>query len=185
MIEQTIPVFEATAYHQSKFVKVTNENAIGSWSIFFFYPRDFTFICPTELEDMNKHYQEFKKIDVEVFAVSTDSHFVHKAWHDSSPVIGKIQFPMLGDPTWRMTRDFGALSEVNGEALRATFLADPEGKIKVYEIHSDGIGRSARDFSRKVRAAQFVANNDGSVCPAAWEEGSPTLKPSIDLVGKI
>ena len=185
MINQSIPPFGATAYHQNKFEEISDETIKGSWAIFLFYPRDFTFICPTELQDMSKYYDEFKQLGVEIYAVSTDSHHVHKAWHDNSEAVGKTKFPMIGDPTGAITRGFQVMIEESGEAHRATFLIDPEGLIKVVEIHADNIGRSAKDFLRKVKAAQYVANSDGEVCPAAWEPGDKTLKPGIDLVGKI
>ena len=184
-INQTIPEFKAQAFHNGEFKEITSEDVKGKWSIFLFYPADFTFVCPTELEDMANHYEELQKLGVEVYAVSTDTHFVHKAWHDSSPAIGKINYPMIGDPTGTITRGFGVMIEEEALALRGTFLANPEGVIKVCEIHDLGIGRSAKDMLRKVKAAQYVASHDGEVCPAAWEEGQETLTPSLDLVRKI
>jgi peroxiredoxin (alkyl hydroperoxide reductase subunit C) len=184
-INQSIPEFTAEAFHEGEFRTISSEDVKGKWSIFLFYPADFTFVCPTELEDMANHYEELKSLGVEVYSVSTDTHFVHKAWHDASDAVGKIRFPMLGDPTGKITRGFDVMIEEEALALRGTFLADPEGIIKVAEIHDLGIGRSAKDMVRKVKAAQYVANNDGEVCPAAWEEGQKTLTPSLDLVGKI
>lgn len=184
-INQTIPDFKAEAFHNGDFTTITSDDVKGKWSIFLFYPADFTFVCPTELEDMAKHYDELQQLGVEVYSVSTDTHFVHKAWHDASDAIGKIQYPMIGDPTGAITRGFDIMIEEEGKALRGTFLADPEGVIKVAEIHDLGIGRSSKDMLRKVKAAQYVATHDGEVCPAAWEEGEKTLTPSLDLVGKI
>lgn len=185
MINKPIPEFKAQAFHKGEFKEVTSEDVKGKWSIFLFYPADFTFVCPTELEDMAGFYPELQKMDVEVYSVSTDTHFVHKAWHDTSDAIGKISFPMIGDPTGVITRGFGVMIEEEGVALRGTFLANPEGIVKVSEVHDLGIGRSAKDMVRKVKAAQYVANHDGEVCPAAWEQGEETLTPSLDLVGKI
>ncbi|MBE7638353.1 peroxiredoxin [Sneathiella sp. P13V-1] len=185
MINKSIPEFTTEAFHNGEFKTVSSEDVKGKWSIFLFYPADFTFVCPTELEDMANHYEELQGLGVEVYAVSTDSHFVHKAWHDASDAIGKINYPMLGDTTGAITRGFDVMIEEAGQALRGTFLANPEGIIKVAEIHDLGIGRSAKDMVRKVKAAQYVAANDGEVCPAAWEEGQATLTPSLDLVGKI
>jgi peroxiredoxin (alkyl hydroperoxide reductase subunit C) len=185
IINQTIPEFKAQAYQGGEFKTITSNDIKGKWSVFFFYPADFTFVCPTELGDLADHYQELKGMDVEVYSVSTDTHFVHKAWHDTSDTIKKIEFPMLADPTGAITRGFGVMIEEEGLALRGTFVADPEGKIKVMEIHDLGIGRSAKDLVRKVKAAQYVAANDGEVCPAKWQPGEATLKPSLDLVGKI
>lgn len=185
MINQPIPEFTAEAFHNGEFRTITSDDVKGKWAIFLFYPADFTFVCPTELEDMANHYEELQGLDVEVYSVSTDRHFVHKAWHDSSEAIGKINYPMIGDPTGVISRGFDVLVEEEGLALRGTFLVDPEGIIKVAEIHDLGIGRSAKDMVRKVKAAQYVATHDGEVCPAAWEQGQETLTPSLDLVGKI
>lgn len=185
LINQSIPEFKAEAFHNGEFKTITSDDVKGKWSIFLFYPADFTFVCPTELEDMAKHYEELQALGVEVYSVSTDTHFVHKAWHDSSEAIGKINYPMIGDPTGKITRGFDVMIEEDGVALRGTFLANPEGIIKVSEVHDLGIGRSAKDMLRKVKAAQYVEKHDGEVCPAAWEEGEATLTPSLDLVGKI
>lgn len=185
MINKSIPEFSCEAFHQGEFKTVTTEDVKGNWAIFMFYPADFTFVCPTELEDMAKHHEELLALGVEVYSVSTDTHFTHKAWHDSSDAIGKVTYPMLGDPTGTITRGFDVMIEEDGLALRGTFLVNPEGLVKVAEIHDLGIGRSAKDMVRKVKAAQYVATHDGEVCPAAWEEGEKTLTPSLDLVGKI
>lgn len=185
IINQPIPEFTAEAFHNGEFRTITSDDVKGKWAIFLFYPADFTFVCPTELEDMANHYEELQGLDVEVYSVSTDRHFVHKAWHDSSEAIGKINYPMIGDPTGVIARGFDVMVEEEGLALRGTFLVNPEGIIKVAEIHDLGIGRSAKDMLRKVKAAQYVATHDGEVCPAAWEQGQETLTPSLDLVGKI
>lgn len=184
-INDTLPEFKAQAFHNGEFVEIGHEDVLGKWAVFCFYPADFTFVCPTELGDLADHYAQLQELGVEVYSVSTDTHFTHKAWHDASEVIGKITFPMLGDPTGSITRGFGVMIEEEGLALRGTFILDPEGKIKVAEVHDLGIGRSAADLVRKVQAAQYVANNDGEVCPAKWKPGEETLKPSLDLVGKI
>ena len=157
----------------------------GKWVVLFFYPLDFTFVCPTELEDLADRYSEFQKLGVEVYSVSTDTHFAHKAWHDTSDAIKKVRYVMIGDPTGAITRNFQVMIEEEGLALRGTFLVDPEGRIKVCEIHDNGIGRDAGELLRKVKAAQYVATHPGEVCPAKWKEGEKTLKPSLDLVGKI
>ncbi len=185
LINTAVKPFKATAYHQGKFVEVTEADLKGKWSVVCFYPADFTFVCPTELGDLADHYAEFRKIGVEVYSVSTDTHFTHKAWHDTSDTIRKIEYPMIGDPTGAITRNFGVMIEDAGLALRGTFVINPEGVIKVCEIHDLGIGRDASELLRKVKAAQYVANHDGEVCPAKWKEGDKTLKPSLDLVGKI
>lgn len=185
LINTTIKPFKATAFHDGKFVEVTDESVRGKWSVFVFYPADFTFICPTELEDLADRYDEFQKMGVEVYGVSTDTHFAHKAWHDISPAIKKVRYPLVGDPTATLARNFDVLIEEAGLALRGTFVVDPDGRIKLCEIHDTGIGRDAGELVRKVKAAQYVATHPGEVCPAKWQEGEKTLKPSLDLVGKI
>jgi peroxiredoxin (alkyl hydroperoxide reductase subunit C) len=185
IINSTIPDFKVQAYHNGQFKEVTQADLKGKWSIFFFYPADFTFVCPTELGDMADNYAEFQKMGVEVYSVSTDTHFVHKAWHDASETIKKIKYPMLADPTGHLSRSFGVHIEEAGLAYRGTFVVDPNGKIKIAEIHDNGIGRNATELLRKVKAAQFVATHPNEVCPAKWEPGAATLKPGLDLVGKI
>jgi peroxiredoxin len=185
LINSKILPFEAQAFRDGEFVRVTSDDLIGRWSIVFFYPADFTFVCPTELADLADHYDDLRRLGVEVYAVSTDTHFTHKAWHDSSPAISQVRYPMVGDPAHVITRNFGVLRENQGLADRATFLVDPDGVIQVAETTAEGIGRSAAELLRKVKAAQYVAAHPGEVCPAKWEEGASTLAPSLDLVGKI
>ena len=185
IINSQLPEFKVQAYHNGEFKTVSHEDVLGKWAIFFFYPADFTFVCPTELVDVAEKYDKLKAMGVEVYSVSTDSHFVHKAWYDTSDSIKKIQYPMLADPTGVLSRGFGVYIEEDGMAYRGTFVVNPEGKIKVAEIHDNNIGRNADELVRKVEAAQFVATHDGEVCPAKWKAGEETLKPSIDLVGKI
>jgi peroxiredoxin (alkyl hydroperoxide reductase subunit C) len=185
IINFQLPEFSVQAFHEGKFKTVTNNEVKGKWAIFFFYPADFTFVCPTELVDMADKYEQFKALGVEIYSVSTDTHYVHKAWHDTSESIRKIQYPMLADPTGALSRALGVYIENEGVAYRGTFVVNPEGQIKVTEVHDNGIGRNADELLRKVEAAQFVATHDGEVCPAKWKKGDATLKPSIDLVGKI
>ncbi|WP_168582019.1 alkyl hydroperoxide reductase subunit C [Gephyromycinifex aptenodytis] len=184
MNTQILP-FSTTAFKDGEFVDITDEDVKGKWGIFFFYPADFTFVCPTELGDLADYYEELQKLDVEVYSVSTDTHFVHKAWHDASETIGKIKYYMLGDASGAITNNFQNMREGAGLADRATFLVDPEGTIQYIEVTAEGIGRSASELMRKVKAAQYVAAHPGEVCPAKWEEGEGTLKPGLDLVGKI
>ena len=185
LINTQIKPFQATAYKDGDFIEVSDKDLQGKWSVFFFYPADFTFVCPTELGDLADHYEEFQKRGVEIYAVSTDTHFTHKAWHDSSETIGKIKYTMIGDPTGDITRNFEVMREGQGLADRGTFVVDPDGVIQAMEITAEGIGRDAEDLLRKVKAAQYVAQHPGEVCPAAWKEGEETLAPSLDLVGKI
>lgn len=185
LINTEIKPFKATAFHNGKFVDVTEADVKGKWSVFFFYPADFTFVCPTELGDMADKYQAFKEMGAEVYGVSTDTHYVHKAWHDASETIKKIQYPMLADPTGHLSRMFGVYIEDSGMAYRGTFVINPELQVKIAEIHDNGIGRNADELVRKVQAAQFVASHPSEVCPAKWKPGQATLKPGLDLVGKI
>jgi peroxiredoxin (alkyl hydroperoxide reductase subunit C) len=185
IVNSNIKPFKTTAYHNGKFIEVSDADLKGKWSVVFFYPADFTFVCPTELGDLADNYDTFKSLGVEIYSVSTDTHFSHKAWHDSSDTIGKITYPMLGDPTGAITRNFEVMIEEAGLALRGTFVINPEGQIKLCEVHDDGIGRDTKELLRKVQAAQYVAANPGQVCPAKWTPGAATLAPSLDLVGKI
>ena len=185
LINTEVKPFKATAYHNGEFVEVTQDSLKGKWSVVFFYPADFTFVCPTELGDLADNYAEFEKLGVEIYGVSTDTHFTHKAWHDTSDTIKKIQYPLVGDPTGNITRNFEVMIEEAGLADRGTFVIDPNGKIQSVEISAGGIGRDAADLLRKIKAAQYVAAHPGEVCPAKWQEGEKTLKPSLDLVGKI
>jgi peroxiredoxin len=185
LINTEVKPFKANAYHNGKFVTVTNEDLKGKWSVFVFYPADFTFVCPTELGDLADHYAEFRKMGVELYGVSTDTHFTHKAWHDTSDTVKKVQYPLVADPTGLLSRNFEVMIEDEGLALRGTFVINPEGKIKIIEVHDNGIGRDASELLRKVQAAQYVASHPGEVCPAKWTPGAATLAPSLDLVGKI
>jgi peroxiredoxin len=186
-IGKTVESFKASAYNagNGEFIDVTDENMKGQWSVVCFYPADFTFVCPTELEDLQNQYATLKELGVEVYSVSTDTHFTHKAWHDHSDAISSIRYIMIGDPSQKISRNFDVLDEESGLAQRGTFIIDPDGVIQAVEINADGIGRDASTLVGKVKAAQYVRNNPGEVCPAKWEEGSATLKPSLDLVGKI
>jgi peroxiredoxin (alkyl hydroperoxide reductase subunit C) len=185
LINTEIKPFTATAFHNGAFVPVSDADLRGKWSIVFFYPADFTFVCPTELGDLADNYADLQRLGVEVYSVSTDTHFTHKAWHDTSDTIGKIQYPMIGDPTGEITRNFEVMRDGQGLADRGTFVIDPDGIIQVVEITAEGIGRNATELVRKVRAAIYVREHPNEVCPAKWEEGDETLAPSLDLVGKI
>lgn len=184
-IGKQIVDFKVQAFVGDGFTTFSKEDVLGKWSVFFFYPADFTFVCPTELEDLANKYEEFKQLGIEIYSVSTDTHFVHKAWHDTSDTIQKIQYPMLADPTGVLSRGFEVMIEEEGLAERGTFVVNPQGEIVAYEVVAGNVGRNADELLRRVKALQFVAENPSEVCPAKWEEGNKTLKPSIDLVGKI
>ncbi|MES9737823.1 alkyl hydroperoxide reductase subunit C [Peribacillus frigoritolerans] len=185
LINKQVEDFKVQAYHAGEFKEVTLEDVKGKWAVFFFYPADFSFVCPTELADLQDNYETFKEIGCEVYSVSTDTHFSHKGWADATDTIGRIEYPMLADPANVLSRQFGVLIEEDGLALRGTFIVNPEGQIKAYEINDLGIGRNAEELVRKVQAAQFVAEHGDKVCPAKWTPGEDTLEPSLDLVGKL
>lgn len=185
LLQHELTDFTVQAFQNNEFHEVTKADVLGHWSVFFFYPADFTFVCPTELEDLAAKYEDFKKIGCEIYSVSCDTHFVHKAWHDSSEKISKITYPMLADPTHALAKDFDVLIESDGVAERGSFIVDPEGKIVVYEVNAGNIGRNADELFRRLQASQFVAKHGDQVCPAKWQPGAETLKPSLDLVGAL
>ena len=184
-INSQIPAFKAQAFHNGKFVEVTDQTLKGKWSVFIFMPAAFTFNCPTEVEDAADNYEAFQKLGAEVYIVTTDTHFSHKVWHETSPAVGKAKFPLVGDPTHFLTNAFGVHIPEEGLALRGTFVINPEGVVKTIEIPDNAIARDVQETLRKLKAAQYVANNPGEVCPAKWKEGEKTIAPSLDLVGKI
>jgi peroxiredoxin (alkyl hydroperoxide reductase subunit C) len=185
IINTAVQPFKTEAFHNGKFVTVTDETLKGHWSVLIFMPAAFTFNCPTEIEDAADNYAEFQKLGAEVYIVTTDTHFSHKVWHETSPAVGKAKFPLVGDPTHTLTNAFGVHIPEAGLALRGTFIINPEGVIKTAEIHSNEIARDVSETLRKLKAAQYTAAHPGEVCPAKWKEGSATLTPSLDLVGKI
>lgn len=185
LVNTKIKPFQASAFKNGDFIDVSDTDVLGKWSVFFFYPADFTFVCPTELGDVADHYEELQARGVEVYSVSTDTHFTHKAWHDASETIAKIKYTMIGDPTGAISRNFEVMRESQGLADRGTFVVDPDGIIQAMEVTAEGVGRDAEDLVRKIKAAQYIAAHPGEVCPAKWKEGEATLAPSLDLVGKI
>jgi peroxiredoxin (alkyl hydroperoxide reductase subunit C) len=185
MIHKEVSDFSVDAFQGNAFKTVTRADILGKWSVFFFYPADFTFVCPTELEDLQNRYNDFRAIGCEIYSISCDTHFVHKAWHDISRTIQKIQFPMLADPTGVLARDFEVMIEESGVAERGDFIINPEGKIVAYEVLAGNVGRNAGEILRRVQASQFVAEHGDQVCPAQWQPGGGTLKPGLDLVGQL
>ena len=185
LINTQVQPFKTEAFHNGKFVEVTDASLKGHWSVLIFMPAAFTFNCPTEIEDAAENYAEFQKAGAEVYIITTDTHFSHKVWHETSPAVGKAKFPLVGDPTHQLTRAFGVHIDEAGLALRGTFVIDPEGTIKTMEVHDNAIARDVSETLRKLKAAQFVAAHPNEVCPAKWKEGAKTLTPSLDLVGKI
>jgi NADH-dependent peroxiredoxin subunit C len=185
LINTEIPAFKTNAFHNGKFIEVTEASLKGKWSVVVFMPAAFTFNCPTEVEDAAENYAEFQQAGAEVYIVTTDTHFSHKVWHETSPAVGKARFPLVGDPTHVLTRAFGVHIDAEGLALRGTFIINPDGVIKTMEVHDNAIARDMKETLRKLKAAQYVAAHPGEVCPAKWKEGEKTLAPSLDLVGKI
>ena len=185
LINKELNEFKLQAYQNEEFKTVTKEDLKGKWSVLFFYPADFTFVCPTELEDLQNNYAKFKEAGCEIYSVSTDTHFTHKAWHDNSDRISKLEYPMLADPTHALSRDLEVLIEEDGLAERGTFIINPECKVVAYEVNSGNVGRNADELLRKLQACQFVAEHGDQVCPAKWQPGAETLKPSLDLVGEL
>lgn len=185
LINKEVEDFAVQAFVNGEFKKITKADIMGKWTVFFFYPADFTFVCPTELEDLQNKIDDFNRIGCQIFSVSTDSHFVHKAWHDHSDRIKKITYPMLADPTGKLSRAFDVMIEEDGMAERGTFVVNPDGKIVAYEVNSGNVGRNADELFRKIQALQFVREHGDEVCPAKWQPGAETLKPSLDLVGLL
>jgi peroxiredoxin (alkyl hydroperoxide reductase subunit C) len=185
LINTTVQPFKTQAFHNGKFIEVSEQALLGKWSVLIFMPAAFTFNCPTEVEDAADNYEAFQKLEAEVYIVTTDTHFSHKVWHETSPAVGKARFPLVGDPTHTLTNAFGVHIPEEGLALRGTFVINPEGVIKTAEVHSNEIARDVKETLRKLKAAQYTAKNPGQVCPAKWNEGAKTLTPSLDLVGKI
>lgn len=184
-INQKIPDFELEAFYQEKIKKIKLSDYRGKWLVLLFYPADFTFVCPTELEEAAHYYPQFQKLGAEVLSVSTDTVFVHKAWHDVSPAIKKVKFPMVADPTGKLCREFGTYIEEEGLSLRGSFIVDPDGILKAYELHANNIGRSTKELLRKLQAVKFVREHKDQVCPASWDPGKKSLKAGLKLVGKI
>ena len=185
LVNTEVQPFKAQAFHNGKFIEVTDASLKGKWSVLIFMPAAFTFNCPTEIEDAADHYAEFQAMGAEVYIITTDTHFSHKVWHETSPAVGKAQFPLVGDPTHQLTRAFGVHIDEEGLALRGTFIVNPDGVIKTAEIHDNAIARDVKETVRKLKAAKYVAEHPNEVCPAKWNEGAKTIKPSLDLVGKI
>lgn len=184
-IGHKIPDLELQAYHEDEVKTLRLSDYRGKWLVLLFYPADFTFVCPTELREAARLYPKFQAENAEVLSISTDTVFAHKAWHDQSPAIKEIHFPMAADPTGVLCRAFGTYIESEGLSLRGSFIVDPEGILKAIEIHDNSIGRSSAEILRKLQAAKFVAEHGGEVCPASWQPGADTLRPGLDLVGKI
>ncbi len=172
-------------FHENEISTTSFAAYRDKWLILFFYPADFSFVCPTELGELADHYEAFQADGAEIVSVSSDTAFVHKAWHDQSEMIKKVNYPMAADPAHELSTLFGVLNEDEGTAYRGTFIISPDGEIVAMEVNSNGIGRCAPETMRKFKAAKYVGSNPANVCPASWNDGDDTLTPGVDLVGKI
>ncbi len=184
-VGKNIPEITTDAFYKNEIKKIKLSDYKGQWLVLIFYPADFTFVCPTELEEAAAKYKEFKKLGAEVLSISTDTVYSHKAWHDTSPSIKNITFPMVADPTGKMCREFGTYIEDEGISLRGTFIVDPDGILKMMEINDNSVGRNINEIIRKLHAAKFTREHGGEVCPVNWEPGEETIKPNLDDVGQI
>ncbi|HPA73447.1 MAG TPA: peroxiredoxin [Spirochaetota bacterium] len=177
LIGHTVTDRELDAYHNGEMKKIRLSRYRGKWLILFFYPADFTFVCPTELKDMSEHYEKFRKAGAEVVSVSTDSVFVHQAWAGQHEDIKKIRYPMASDRPGTLSRALGIYDAAKGVSVRASFIVDPEGKIVAVEMTDEAIGRSAAELLRKLEAAVAVRESDGGFCPANWHAGEEMITP--------
>lgn len=186
-VDQKFPTFSLETYNPKKetIERISNKNFQGRWLILFFYPADFTFVCPTELLDLKKIYDELKKLKTEVVVVSTDTVYTHKVWIETEEMLRGLSYLMAADHNGKFSRELGIYDEDKGMSQRAVFIIDPEGVLRMAEIVSDDIGRNARELLHKLKALQFVRKNPGKVCPASWEEGGSTLEPGIKKAGKV
>ena len=184
-IDQEVPNMEVDAFQNGEVRKINLHDYRGKWLVIVFYPADFSFVCPTELEELAHYYEDFKAAGAEVMSASTDTVYSHKAWHEMSPTISKIKFPMLADPPGKLCRIFGTYVEDSGLSLRGSFIIDPDGRIKSFEITENSIGRNMKELLRRLNAAAYVREHPGEVCPVNWEKDKKTIKPSMDIVGKL
>ncbi len=188
-VGQKVPDFELDVYLPEKkdFGKLKFSDVFknGNWLILFFYPADYTFVCPTELADMAGKYQDIRGQGAELVSVSTDTHFVHYAWQNSEKMLADLKYPMGADPAHSISKTFGVYDESSGLALRGTFIIDPDGKLVASEVNYFPVGRNSDELLRKLKAFKYVRENPAQVCPAKWQPGKKTLVPGKDLVGKV
>lgn len=188
-IGQKVPDFKMTYYDPVKkgFGNINLYDLLqeGNWVVLFFYPADYTFVCPTELEDVGNKYDEFKKLKIEVLSVSTDTQYVHLAWTKDEPLLKNFKWKMVADPTGFISRTFGVYDEATGLALRGTYIINPDGILVASEINHYPVGRNADELQRKIEAYQYVREHPDEACPAKWTKGKKTLKPGPDIVGRV
>lgn len=174
IIGKQISWTELDAFHNGKISKINLADYKGKWIILFFYPADFTFVCPTELKELSDYYPEFRNNGAEVFSISTDSAYVHRAWQKDNPLLKDIKFPMLSDRAGNLSRSLGVYNDSTGTAIRAVFIVDPDGRIVAAEYTHDSIGRNAGEILRKLDAA-IAVRSGGGLCPAGWTEGGKMI----------
>jgi peroxiredoxin (alkyl hydroperoxide reductase subunit C) len=184
-IGEQIPDVQLEVYQADAFETIRLHERHGRWLVLLFYPADFTFVCPTELAAIADQHDRFVELDADVVSVSTDTVYAHKAWHDSSPLVGRVAFAMGADPSGEVCRAFDAYNERTGLAIRATALIDPDGVVRAVEQHDDSIGRNPKEIVRKLQAASLVREHGAAVCPAAWTPGKAVLTPAPELVGNL
>ncbi len=180
LINKEVAAFSAKAYKNGQIIDVTKDDLLGKWSVFCFYPADFSNVCPSELVDLAEHQEDFAKIGCEIYTISTDTHHVHKAWRESTPELKDVRYAMIADPSHVLSKEFEVLDEALGIAVRGSFVINKEAKILAYEVNATSIARDASELLRRVQAAQFVEKN-GQACLAKWRPDEPTLKPIFDL----
>ncbi|MCM8778893.1 MAG: peroxiredoxin [Candidatus Omnitrophica bacterium] len=188
-VGEKVPDFELDVYLPEKkdFGKIKFSEIFkkGKWLILYFYPADYTFVCPTELADVGEKYAEIKKQGAELVSVSTDTHYVHYAWQQQEKLLSEIKYPMAADPTHIVSKTFGVYDGASGLSLRGTFIIDPDGRLVASEVNYFPVGRNSDELLRKLKAFKYVRENPAQVCPAKWEPGKKTLTPGKDLVGKV
>lgn len=184
-IGEKVDNFKAEAFYEDEIVDIELNDYLGKWVVLAFYPADFTFVCPTELEDFAEKHEDFRDENAEILSVSTDTSFVHKAWHDNSDAIAKVDYPMIADPAGKICRQFGTYKEEEGVSWRGTFILNPDGEVVHKEIHNNSIGRNVSEILRRLQAAKYVEEHEGQVCPVNWQPGDDTLEEGLDLVGEI
>lgn len=188
-VGQKVPAFEMDCYDPKtgSFSRVSLQALMKErkWTVLFFYPADFTFVCPTELADLAKYQEELENMGVQVIAVSTDTKFTHLAWQKAEKLLENVKYLMGADPTGNVSRLFGVYDEATGLALRGTFIINPEGTLVGSEVNFYNVGRNAEELVRKMKANLYLMSHPDEACPANWKEGDKTLKPSEALVGKV
>lgn len=185
LIGSKLPDMELPVFYQGKILSIRLSDYLGKWLVLFFYPADFTFVCPTELQELAGLYEEFQKIDTEIISISTDTAFSHKTWHEMTPAIRTVTFPMAADTAGTLSKYLGIYIGSEGLSLRGTFILNPDGEIKSMEVNDNSIGRNSKELLRKLQAAQYVATHKDEVCPASWQPGTQAIITNKNLAEQI